>query len=869
MTPPMDDLLRDFLAETNESLDVIDAELVRFERQPNDTGILDKIFRLVHTIKGTCGFVGLPRLEALAHAAETLMGRLREGAPVTSEAVTLILRTIDRIKDILVVLEREGQEATGDDADLIGALERAAQGGGAPDRVLGRGPDAQLEAFAGALRRGEISGEDLENVVRGGTAGPERSATPDAETSRGRLAGQSIRVSVETLEKLMTMVSELVLTRNQLLDIERRREDAEFKGPLQRLSSVTAALQDSIMKTRMQPISSAWQKLSRLVRDLAVELGKEIELEMRGGATELDRQLLDLIRDPLTHMIRNAADHGLETPEERRRAGKREKGTIRLSARHEGGHIIIELSDDGRGLDTQRIKAAAVARGLVSPADAEKMSEAQIHRLIFMPGFSTAGRVSSVSGRGVGMDVVRNNIEQAGGTIEVRSIPGEGASFTIKIPLTLAIVPALLVQVGEERFAIPQLSVVELVRIEADSAHLIEHIKDTAILRLRDRLLPLVSLATLLEISNACSPDQGFVVVAQVGDQAFGVVVDSVLHTEEIVVKPMAAALRGIGMFSGITILGDGSVVMIIDPNRIAKEVALRPELQETRSFDADRAQVQGVGGKAAHHGSFLVFRAGSVQPKAIPASLVTRLEMVDCKTIELADGRHLMQYRGELMPLIRASSDVRIRDEGTQPILVISESGRSIGLVVDEIVDIVEGRLEIDVTGSTPGVLGCAVIGGQATEIIDVAHFLALACANWFRGIDRPRGRAGPNVLLVDDSAFFRDMLTPVLRSAGFEVTSISAAAEAMTLLRQGQRFDAVITDIDMPGLDGLSFIAAVRNELGRTGLPVIALTSVKSPTMLAEGRRLDVHAFVAKFDRHGLLAALREAVGCCDEAA
>src|SRR5438045_7555171 len=508
--PSMDDLLREFLTETNESLDVVDVELVRFEQDPNNAKILDNIFRLVHTIKGTCGFLGLPRLEALAHAAETLMGKFRDGMPVTGEAVTLILSTIDRIKEVLGGLEQNEAEPEGDDKDLIGELERMALAGNvAPKeepKAVGKLVAQTLER---PLRPGEVSLDELERAFRetemelpaivgkpkaAPQAKPARAAKPvsdDDEKQETKVANQSIRVHVDTLETLMTMVSELVLTRNQLLEISRRNEDSEFKVPLQRLSNVTAELQEGVMKTRMQPIGTAWQKLPRIVRDLSGELGKQIELEMHGADTELDRQVLDLIKDPLTHMVRNSADHGLETPAERSAAGKPEQGTIRLSGYQERGHIILCIADNGRGLNTEKIKAKAVANGLVSEADIETTTQAQIHKFIFAPGFSTPAAVTSVPGRGVGMDVVRTNIDQIGGTIEVKSVTGEGSSVTIKIPLTLAIVSALIVEAAGDRFAIPQLSVVELVRARANSEHRIERIKDTAVLRLRNKLLPL------------------------------------------------------------------------------------------------------------------------------------------------------------------------------------------------------------------------------------------------------------------------------------------------------------------------------------------------------------------------------------------
>src|SRR5664279_4489343 len=707
----MDDLLREFVTETNESLDVVDVELVRFEQDPNNAKILDNVFRLVHTIKGTCGFLGLPRLEALAHAAETLMGKFRDGVPATNDAVTLILTTIDRIKQILESLEREQREPDGADDDLISDLERMVErlapsaAPAAPQYTVGTLTPQVLER---PLRPGEVSLDELERVFRETAVdlpaakaakpvpveapaampvnpAPVEAAVKDDDTAKA--ANQSIRVTVDTLEHLMTMVSELVLTRNQLLEIVRRHEDSEFKAPLQRLSNVTAELQEGVMKTRMQPIGNAWQKLPRIVRDLSNELGKQIDLEMQGAETELDRQVLDLIKDPLTHMVRNSADHGLETPEQRRAAGKPEHGRIRLSAYHEGGHIIIQIADDGRGLDTDRIKAKAIAQGLVSESDIEKLTEAQIHKFIFAPGISTAAKVTSVSGRGVGMDVVRNNIDQIGGTIDVKSVAGVGLSFTIKIPLTLAIVAALIVEAGGDRFAIPQLSVIELVRARSNSEHRIERIKDTTVLRLRDKLLPLTRLSHLLGADTDGDIESGFIVVTQVGSQTFGIVVDSVFHTEEIVVKPMSSKLRHIAMFSGNTILGDGSVIMIIDPNGVSQALGSTAGSQMAAEATAP-----------SHHAtdteqatSLLVFRAGSSHLKAVPLALITRLEEVDARKIELSNGRHMIQYRGHLMPLISMNPGVSVKGEGAQPLLVFSDGSRSMALVVDEIVDIVE----------------------------------------------------------------------------------------------------------------------------------------------------------------------------------
>ena len=903
----MDDLLREFLTETNESLDTVDNQLVRFEQDPNNAKILDNIFRLVHTIKGTCGFLGLPRLEALAHAAETLMGKFRDGMPVTGEAVTLILNTIDRIKDILGQLEATEAEPEGVDRDLIDALEQMVEQGMAAMEAPASAPAPVAEAAQPAqasdtlvvqtlereLRPGEVSLDELERAFReteteiaSPPVAPAEPPAPKAEapkavaakpnakrpvienemTEGDKVANQSIRVNVDTLEHLMTMVSELVLTRNQLLEISRRNEDSEFKVPLQRLSNVTAELQEGVMKTRMQPIGNAWQKLPRIVRDLSSELGKQIELEMHGAETELDRQVLDLIKDPLTHMVRNSADHGLESTADRVAAGKPEQGTIRVSAYHEGGHIIICIADNGRGLNTERIKQKAVQNGLVTEADVEKMTEAQIHKFIFAPGFSTAAAVTSVSGRGVGMDVVRTNIDQIGGTIDVKSVPGEGSSFTIKIPLTLAIVSALIVEAAGDRFAIPQLSVVELVRARSNSDHRIERIKDTPVLRLRNKLLPLMHLKKLLKIDDGASidPENGFIVVTQVGSQTFGIVVDGVFHTEEIVVKPMSTKLRHIGMFSGNTILGDGAVIMIIDPNGIAQSLGTAAATQ-SEIADDNAATRTSTDGQLT---SLLVFRSGSSQPKAVPLALVTRLEEIAVEKIELSNGRHMVQYREQLMPLVEMEG-VAIRESGVQPILVFADDGRAMGLVVDEIIDIVEEHLSIEVASSREGVLGSAVVKGQATEVIDVGHFLPMAFADWFSRKEMRLSSTAQTVLLVDDSAFFRNMLAPVLKAAGYRVTVAQNGQEGLAVLRSGNTFDVVLTDIEMPEMNGFEFAEAIRADRKMESMPIIALSSVVSPAAIERGRQAGFHDYVAKFDRPGLIAALKEQTADVKQAA
>ena len=517
---------------------------------------------------------------------------------------------------------------------------------------------AVLKAFDDALKQLEVPedvrGEAIASVakstapvsvpdphVQSGDEPRDVAVTDSARDPKPEIAAQSIRVSIDLLEQLMAVVSELVLIRNQLLQTLRQQPESPFAGPLQRLNHVTTELQELVMTTRMQPIGNAWAKLPRLVRDLSVELSKKIVLSTQGAETELDRQVLDLIKDPLTHMIRNAIDHGIEMPEERRAAGKSETGHIALQARHEGGHIVVEIADDGRGLSTAKIRKKAVAAGILPAADAEAASDTKIHQLIFHAGLSTAEKVTSVSGRGVGMDVVRTNIEKIGGTIELNSTEGKGAKFTIRIPLTLTIVSALIVECGGERFAMPQSSVVELVGTAGSSQRAIEYINGAPVLRLRDRLLPLLSLQSLLKLEQTREDyADRCILVTQIGAQTFGIIVDRVFDTEEIVVKPVARIFRDIPLFSGNTILGDGDVIMILDPKGIAEALGgIETQAESDETLTADAADCSRM--------SLLVMRSGGGKWKAVPLSLVARIEEVAPSRVEQVEGRRVIQYRG------------------------------------------------------------------------------------------------------------------------------------------------------------------------------------------------------------------------------
>ncbi|WP_421731114.1 chemotaxis protein CheW [Brevundimonas sp.] len=674
-------------------------------------------------------------------------------------------------------------------------------------------PDAIAELFPAPADARPEAAPDAPNPVRA-----ESSKDGAAKASE---ANQSIRVNVEVLENLMTVVSELVLIRNQLIQTLRIDPESPFAGPLHRLNQVTSELQEGVMTTRMQPISGAWAKLPRLVRDLASDLGKQIELVMSGQDTELDRQVLELIKDPLTHMIRNAADHGIETPDRRRAQGKSELGRISLQARHEGGAIVVEMSDDGRGLPADAIRAKAVSNGLITTGQAAAMTDAEARQLIFTAGFSTADQVTSVSGRGVGMDVVRTNIEKIGGVIELTSVEGQGTRFTIRIPLTLSIVSALIVESCGERFAMPQSSIIELVSARngevGGEGRRIEEINGAAVLRLRDRLLPLVSLQTLLglEAEEAVRGD-ACIVVARVGAFSFGVIVDRVFDTEEIVVKPVASILRHLKLYSGATILGDGSVIMILDFKGMSLEAGAGHLVNSGDEVRDPAAPAQTVETR-----TLLVFRTVQGGMKAASLDSVARIEDLDCATIEQVDRRAVIQYRGELMPVVGCDGAPPDVDTGRRPLLVFSRGAASMGVLAEEIVDIVEGPATPLLPGSTDGAAGSLICAGQAIELIDLGFYWRCAGGGGGGGAADPAkapaaspdAKAGRpltdrRILVVDQSPFTRLLLGPLLAQAGYGVEVASSPADALALHDGGAAFDLILADTT-PGAPGARQLA------------------------------------------------------------
>jgi two-component system chemotaxis sensor kinase CheA len=666
----------------------------------------------------------------------------------------------------------------------------------------------------------------------------------------------------------MNLVGELVLARNQLLQLTSTDEDSTFQAPVQHLNRVATDLQEAVMKTRMQPVGNAWTKLPRLVRDLSQANGKKIELEMVGAETELDRQILQSIGDPLVHMIRNSADHGIETPEERRRKEKPERGTIRLNAYHEGGHVILQVKDDGAGINAEVIRRKAVERGLVEAHVAAAMPDAQVLRFVFEPGFSTAAKITNVSGRGVGMDVVRSNIERIGGTVDLQSAVNAGTTVRIKIPLTLAIISALVVGAGGEAFAIPQIGVIELVRVTPESKALIQEVHGARFYRLRDTLLPLLDLGETLGLEPSAAGEEHSIVVCQIGEMRYGLIVTEVFDTQEIVVKPVGRMVKHLPVYAGCTILGDGRVIMILDTAGLAARGKVEQTEEQAKRVASDHTQRQ-----ASLHTekrSLLLFDVGLESLQAVPLALVARLEEFPAKDVEHADGRWLVQYRGSLLPVIPAHEGIDMKAKDPRQVIVFTDGKRAMGLAVDAIRDIVEDRVRVETSASRPGVLGAAVINGRATEVIDTHYFLRLAHSDWFAtDVTEEAVTRSRRLLLVDDSTFFLNMLEPVLTAAGYEVETAANGKEALARLEGGDSFGAVVSDIGMPEMDGLELARHIRANPAWNGLKLLALTGRVSKAERLRGAEAGFSHYLAKFDRDAVVAAVEEATAVAEEVA
>ena len=718
----MNDIVREFLVESHENLAQLDLDLVTLEQEPGKRETLARVFRTVHTVKGTAGFLGLAKLEAVAHAGENLLSKLRAGdLALTADIATALLAAVDAVRKVLASLEADGTEGDADFAAVIDALNALTPTANAP-RAPVLAPRAEV---APRTDRGSPPSTNGNGHKNGKPAPPPevpKAPPPEAPEPRGSAVSDSnIRVDVGLLDKLMTLVGELVLARNQIVQFSGTQEDAGFLGTVQRLNLLTTELQAGVMKTRMQPIGNVWAKFPRVVRDLAVACGKQVRLDLDGQETELDRTIIEAIRDPLTHLVRNAVDHGIEAPAARAARGKPAEGRLVLHAFHEGGKVVIEITDDGGGIDPQRVRDKAVAAKLVTAEHAARMGEQESLDLIFLPGFSTADRVTHFSGRGVGMDVVRTNIEKIGGAVDVTSRPGRGTTIKMRIPLTLAIIPALTVTTGGDQYAIPQVNLLELVRLDGEQVkRAVEYIHGAPVYRLRGRLLPLVYLDRELQVETARPPGGEInVVVLQADDRNFGLVVDVIHDTEEIVVKPLQKQLKGTAVFAGATIMGDGKVALILDVLGLAQRANVVRGARERAHGEA------GAAAPAAKGEAIVLFAAPGGGRMAVPLARVARIEEFPRAAVETVGADIMVQYRGAILPLVHAAYAGDTGAEAVQVLVFVNGTER-VGLVVERVLDIVEDAAPVRSKATRPGVLFNAVVHDRITEFLDVDALLA-----------------------------------------------------------------------------------------------------------------------------------------------
>ncbi|MCW2754254.1 MAG: CheA signal transduction histidine kinase [Marmoricola sp.] len=752
----MDDdaeIIAEFLVESHENLDQLDRDLVELERRPGSRELLSSIFRTIHTIKGTSGFLAFNRLEALTHVGENLLSKLRDGElEMTGPVTEPLLSMVDTVRALLGSVEATGTDTAADvDVDAVVAALRAVLEGGAavweePTDVAGitepattpevdspeaevtdlklvgdEGPSRLLGEIM--IERGVVTDAEIAEAL----AEQKASAEDEGEHRRG-VVDSSVRVDVELLDSLVQLVGELVLTRNQVMQRTESVDDIELVRAAQRLDLVASELQEGIMKTRMQPIGQVWSKMPRIVRDLAVQLGREVNLEMEGHETELDRSLLEALKGPLTHLVRNALDHGIEQPADRVAAGKTATGRLLLRSFHESGQVVVEISDDGKGIDPDQIARVAIERGVITRDQAARMETREIVNLIFRPGFSTATEVTNVSGRGVGMDVVRTNIERIGGTVDMQSQVGIGTTCRVRIPLTLAIIPALVVGEGEETYAIPQANLVELVRLEADDlAGSVEELAGAPVLRLRGHLLPLVSMAEVLGRERPAFESLTIVVV-QADDLRFGICVDEVHDTQEIVVKPIGRQLKALPTYAGATIMGDGRVALILDVPGIAHAHAVAQNVAQNPRSDAAKAT-----GEAAST-ALLVLEVGGGRRATLPLREVSRLEEFSVDRIEHSGSAEAVQYRDGILPLVRLAPAIglveSVRDDDQVSVVVHESGARRIGIVIDRVLDVFDVTVVCSDVGRRAGVLGSAVIGDRVTDLVDLDAVVALSGA-------------------------------------------------------------------------------------------------------------------------------------------
>ncbi len=902
-----DELLDEFVVESNEHLADIENQLLSIEESGADVDVdlINEVFRGIHSIKGAAGFLGLTKVNDLAHSLENILNMMRNHELVpNSQMIDIMLRAADRLQGLINDVSSSNDE---DVSGHIRALENIATGtvteSETPVSPVTTEPSS---AETAADAKSTESEDDIDAQIARAFAAREEKAsadTPNEQAAAAELAPAeaptqqkvdkksspkrdsqdkktppetSIRVSVGVLDRLMNLAGELVLSRNQLMQAIGSADGTSLDTIASRLDQVTTEVQESIMQTRMQQIGTVFSKFPRIVRDLSGKLGKQCTLNIEGKEVEVDKTIVEAIGDPLTHLIRNSVDHGVEAPADRTKAGKPEAGTMDLRAFYQAGKVRIEIEDDGAGIDPEKLKQKAIAKGIITQERADQMSDREAVRLIFHPGFSMAAKVTDVSGRGVGMDVVKTNIAKLGGTVDIESTVGKGTLIVITLPLTLAIIPSLIVQCGDDRFAIPQVNIVELVRVRGDELdERIGRVQDAEVLRLRGNLLPLIRLSEVVESdqttsdcdeeanSSASNHEALNIIVVETGEQSFGLIVDGLHDSEEIVVKPLSQHLKQCRCLSGATILGDGHVALILDVAGIAahEEIQCDQELNEQKGAETK------PGDEDSQY--MLLFSNHDEEHFAVTMDIVSRIDRIRADQIDAVGGQELLQIDRSTMPLIRLENTITARRPEPKSrlyVVVFEASGKEIGLVVPTLEDIRDVTTNIDETTFIErGVIGSMVLGEKTTRFVDLFQVAEVAHPEWFQReevVDQSTDEP-PTILLAEDSSFFRKQVAAMMSEQGYRVVDCEDGLVAWETLQSDEfEFDVIVTDIEMPNMDGFEFTERVKQSRW-SHLPVIALTSLAGSADIQRGIEVGIDDYQIKMDREKLLNSLRNFAG------
>lgn len=866
-----------FIDESLEALQRIEQWLLEAESGRPPADLMGMMFRDIHTMKGTSGFLAFERTQKLAHVMEDLLAKFRDsGTAAAKHHYARLMSAMDLLRVMVESVKATQDEGTTDVEPMVALLRGdlaelvAREMSGAAAGETDEADEAAAEADA-ADATADVAPEAVATQAApapaaastpSSVASPAASAAAEstASAASGDSADGTVRVNVGVLDRLMNLIGELVLARNQMVQMVKtvRDPNVNTQAACQRLSLVTSDLQEQIMKTRMQPVGRVFEKIPRLVRNLGQQVKKQVSVHIDGTSTEIDKALVEAIRDPVLHIVRNSMDHGFETPEQRVRNGKAAIGKLNIRASHEGGMVTIEIIDDGRGMDPAALRAHAIKKGILTESASQRLSDRESLDLIFRPGFSTAEKVTDISGRGVGMDVVRTHVERAGGQVELESVLGKGTTLRLKMPLTLAIIPALLVSTAGQRFAIPQVNLLELVHVnEEQVSTAIEHVRGAAFYRLRGEMLPLVHLSSILRLPGKPQEEGVNIVVVAVGSRRYGLVVDEIHDTEEIVIKPLHGQLKRLACYSGATVLGDGGVALILEVAGVAAMAGI--DMSGRRAAETTLLDV-------VHHSgpqSYIVFHAGDGGQCAVPLSMVARLEQIPSASIERTVGAEVVQYRNSIMRILRPEAVLPLGNSTQRPDdqpLIVFDFGQMIGLAVNRIVDVVEIDSEqVQMTGENPFAQGRCVIMGTTTLLIDVYAIVRELAPHHVR--ERRKETRRPRVLLLDDSAAMRAALSTFLRAGGIDVLYAASGAALLQDLRNQQngRWDALVMDVELHAGDGVATLEAVRRE--NQDLPIFVWTFCDNQATEERARELGVKGWTNKLEREKLVDAMEHA--------